>query len=141
MHIDFLVIEAAGAAQIVHEPKWPAIQKAIQGLDGIIKTVVCLVKIRDCHMDIGGGAGGRCVVAATFDNETFKMAIDPPRGREPISAKVNGQLNEYPAEVLVTKDVALKAAKLFSEKGVLEPSVQWRCTKEAPTAPSPATPA
>ena len=47
MFIDFLVIETAGAAQLVHEPKWPAIQSAIKGLNGVIKTMVCLVKIQE----------------------------------------------------------------------------------------------
>jgi hypothetical protein len=136
MFIDFLVIETSGVAQIVHEPKLPAIQAAIKALDGDTKTVVCLVKIAHTRMDIGGGAHQQCVVNAGND-KTFYVAIDPTRGTDPIKVKVNGQENNYPADMLVTKDVALKAAKLFSETGKLEPTVHWRSTAEAPPAPHP----
>lgn len=132
MFIEFLIIETAGAAQIVHEPKWPAVQSAIQGLDGIVKTTVCLMKTHECRMDIGGGANDRCVVAGTVDNDAFHMLIEPARGKEPVKVRVNGQVNDYPAEVLVAKVSALKAAKLFAEKGQWEPTVQWRSTTDAP---------
>lgn len=133
MFIDFLVIETAGAAQVMHEPKWPMILSAIQNLDGIGKTMVCLVKIKDCRMDIGGGANDRCVVSGTVDNEAYHMLIEPARGKEPVEAKVNGQVNDYPGEVLVAKVSALRAAKLFAEKGQWEPSLQWRSTADVPS--------
>lgn len=139
MFIDFLVIETAGVAQVVHEPKWPAIQTAIQGLDGIVRTMVCLMKTNEFRMDIGGGAHDRCVVSGTMDDEAFHMLIEPARGKEPVQATVNGQNNDYPAEVLVAKMSVLKAAKLFAEKGQWEPSVQWRSTAEAQSSSPSAT--
>lgn len=129
--IDFLVIETSGVAQIVHEPKWPAILAAIQALDGDVKTVICLVKIAGTRMDIGSGAEERCVVSAGNDHE-FYLATEPGRGTEPVKVKVNQQENDYPKEVLIRKDVALKAAKLFTDTGKLEPTIHWRSTKDAP---------
>jgi hypothetical protein len=87
-------------------------------------------------MDISGGADQRCVVSAG-DDKAFYMAIEPARGRDPVKIKVNGQTNDYPSELLVAKEAALKAAKLFSELGKLEPTVQWRSTAEGPHAPKP----
>ena len=131
MFIEFMVVETTGVAQVVHKPKWPAIQSAIQGLDGIVKTMICLMKTNECRMDIGGGAHDRCVVSGTVDNEAYHMLIEAMRGKEPVKITVNGQINDYPAEVLVAKVSVLKAAKLFAEKGQWEPSVQWRSTVDA----------
>jgi hypothetical protein len=128
MFAKFLDIENDGAYEFVHEPKLPQIAKAIAALDGNMKTVVCLEAEKNTHMDIGGGGPTGCVVALTYDNQKFYTLIDPAASGENVEVKVGGDARPYPAEMLVSKEVALKAAKTFAETGAAEPSLHWRDT-------------
>lgn len=132
MFAKFLDIETEGAYEFVANPHWAPIAKAVGALDGNTKTIVCLEGDRGTHMDIGGGGSEGCVVALTYDNAKFYTLIDPAAAGENIAVKVGGDARPYPANMLVSKDVALKAAKTFAETGAAEPSLHWRNTADVP---------
>ena len=134
MFAKFLHIEDDGAYEFVADPQLPAIAKAIAALDGAIKSVLCLEGEQNMHMDIGGGGPQGCVVALTYDNQKFYTLINPASAGELVDVKVGAVPRPYPAEMLVPKEVALKAAKTFAETGAAEPSLHWRDTAEAGAA-------
>ena len=70
------------------------------------------------------------MVYATGDQETFFTAVEPGKSGGSVEITVGQQTNKYPTELLVGKDIVLKAAKLFTETGKLEPNVHWRSTEE-----------
>lgn len=131
MFVKFLDIEDDGAYEFVPDPQFPAIAKAITALDGNKKTIVCLEGERNMHMDIGGGGPQGCVVALTYDSQKFYTLINPAVTGENVELKVGGAPRPYPAEMLVPKELALKAAKTFAESGAAEPSLHWRDTADA----------
>jgi hypothetical protein len=128
-YIDFLGIESHGKFENIHEPKPPQIEKAIKGLDGDAHTMVILHAIPDAHLMIGGGRSDWCVLSLTIKQKEFYCLLNPaPLANMPpmVRMKVNTQENMYPREMLVPKDMALKVAHPFAEKGELDPSLQWR---------------
>jgi hypothetical protein len=129
MYIEFLEIETHGKFEIVHEPKPPQVEKAIKGLDGDAHTMVILHVIPDAHLMVGGGKSGWCVLSVIIKQKQFYCLLNPaPLENMPatVTMKVNSQDGKYPREMLVTKDMALKVAKPFAEKGELDPALQWR---------------
>jgi hypothetical protein len=131
MFVKFLDVEDDGAYDFIMDPQWPVIAKAINSLDGDKKTIVCLEGQGEMHMDIGGGGPSGCVVALTYDKQKFYTLINPAVTGENVELKVGGAPRPYPAEMLVPKELALKAAKTFSESGAAEPSLHWRDTADA----------
>jgi len=128
-YIDFLAIETNGKFEHIHEPKPPQIEKAVKGLDGDAHTMVILHAVPDSHIMIGGGRSGWCVLSLTIKQKEFYCLLNPiPLANMPpmVRMKVNSQENMYPREMLVPKDMALKVAQPFAEKGELDPSLQWR---------------
>jgi Immunity protein Imm1 len=132
MFAKHLSIEDGDAYELITDPEWERVGKAIKELNGKERTIICLEGERKTHMTIGGGPQVY-VVYATGDHETFYTAISPSKSGDSVEVAVGQQLARYTPELLVGQDVVLKAAKLFAEKGELEPSVHWRSTEEAQT--------
>jgi hypothetical protein len=130
MFVKHLSIEDGDAYELITDPEWERVGKAIKELNGKEHTVICLEGEKQTHMTIGGGPDV-FVLYATGDHETFFTAVDPGKRGETVEISVGQQTNKYPAELLVAKEVVLKAAKTFAETGKLEPSVPWRTTEEA----------
>ena len=127
MLIKNLAIEEGSSYEVVPNPQWDPIAKAIQSLDGKERTMVSLEGGEKTHMAIGGGPDV-CVVFATADNETFHRAIDPEKAGSDVEVVVGQQKHQYPAEFLIGKEMAIKAAKTFAELGALEESLHWLTT-------------
>ena len=134
MFAKHLSIEDGDSYDLITDPKWERVVEAIKEMNGKEHTIICLEGESKIHMTIGGGPEV-FVVYASGDQETFFTAVDPGKSGGSVEITVGQQTNEYPAELLVGKDVVLKAAKLFAETGKLEPNVHWRSTEEA-QAPS-----
>lgn len=130
MFAKFLDIETDGAFEFVADPEWAPIATAVRALDGNEKTLVCLEGDQNTHMDIAGGAADGCVVALTYDSQKYYTLINPAATGENIVLKIGGQSREYPAEMLVSKEIALQAAKTFAQTGAAEPSLHWRDTAD-----------
>ncbi len=130
MFAKFLDIEDDGAFEFVMDPQWAPITTAVNALDGQGKTLVCLEGDRNTHMDIAGGGAAGCVVALTYDNEKYYTLINPAAAGHNIPVKIGSESREYPAEMLVSREIALKAAKAFAQTGVAEPSLHWRNTAD-----------
>jgi hypothetical protein len=129
MHIEFLEIETNGKFEIIHEPKPPQVEKAVKGLDGDAHTMVVLHAIPGSHMMVGGGKSGWCVLSVIIKQREFYCLLNPaPLDNMPamVNMKVNSEKGLYPRQMLVTKDMAVKVAKPFAEKGEIDPSLQWR---------------
>jgi hypothetical protein len=130
MFAKHLSIEDGDSYELVTDPEWERVGKAIKELNGKEHSIICLEGEGKMHMTIGGGPE-RFVVYATGDHETFFTAIDPGKSGGSVEVAVGQQVGQYPPELLVSQDVVLKAAKLFVEKGKLEPGVHWRSTEDA----------
>lgn len=131
MFVKHLSIEDGDAYELVTDPEWERVGEAIKEMNGKEHTVICLQGESKIHMTIGGGPDV-FVVYASDDDETFYTAFDPGNSGGSADLTVGQQANKYPLELLVGKDVVLKAAKLFAEKGELDPNVNWRSTEDVP---------
>ena len=131
MFAKHLSIEDGDSYELVTDPEWEKVGEAIKEMNGKEHTVICLQGESKIHMTIGGGPDV-FVLYASDDDETFYTAFDPGQGGGSADLNVGQQTNKYPLELLVGKDVVLKAAKLFAEKGELDPNVSWRSTEDVP---------
>ena len=131
MFAKHLSIEDGDFYELVTDPEWERVGEAIKEMNGKEHTVICLQGESKIHMTIGGGPDV-FVVYASDDDEMFYAAFDPGRGGGSADLNVGQQTNKYPVELLVGKDVVLKAAKLFAETGELDPNVNWRSTEDVP---------
>ena len=131
MFAKHLSIEDGDAYELVTDPEWERVGEAIKEMNGKEHTIICLQGESKIHMTIGGGPDV-FVVYASDDDETFYTAFDSGKSGGSADLNIGQQTNKYPVELLVGKDVVLKAAKLFAEKGELDPNVSWRSTEDVP---------
>jgi hypothetical protein len=115
------VCEWRGDRRIDHEapdPTWEEVEKAIRTLNN--RDVNDVYLSADAEDDeeflcIGGG-DGRYVVTGAFE-ETFPTVVDPGRGSGEEPLVVGGQEGSYPSRMIVSLDVALRAARSYYESG------------------------
>ena len=121
MAIQLLTIcEWKGTGRIDHEapdPTWEEIEKGIRALNN--RDVNDVYLYADAENDeeflcIGGG-DGRYVVTGAYE-ESFPTVVDPERGGEELLV-VGGQEGSYPSRMIVSLDVALRAARSYFESG------------------------
>jgi len=117
-------IEPSGA--ILLHPSWEDIETAILKLNGESYTIVRLQGQDEGHMAVGGGAHGRYIVYATFDNEEFFNLVSADKAIGSVPLSIGGQEQHIPMETVVEVALVFKAAKTFVELGELEPSLQWK---------------
>lgn len=111
---------------IIEGASLDAIEKAVQSLDGQIRTLVMLNAIEPSHMAIGGGGkNGLCVVYASFDGNRFFRATRESATSTPVTVRAGGQDGEYSQRLTVDRETALRAARTFAESGQLDPSIIW----------------
>jgi hypothetical protein len=108
----------------VERPSWPAIQESIARLDGQEHTIAILSGKDEAHLAIGGG-GGRYVVYATVDNQSFHNLVDPGRGAEEERLVAGGQEGAYPARQVISLEEALEAAREYAATGALSKALHW----------------
>ena len=133
MFAKYLSIEDGDAYDLVTKPEWKRVLEAIGEMNGKEHTLICLEGETKKHLTIGGGPDV-FVVYATGDEEPFFTAIDPAKAGDSVEMTVGQQTAKYPADLLVGKEVVLKAAKLFAETGKLEQTVHWRSTEDVPSS-------
>ncbi len=109
----------------IQEPSLADMERAIDRLDGRTHTMVILGTANEAHLAIGGG-GGQYLVYATYDNVTFwsLLSSDAPEGFMPLN--VGGQVGEYPAKQIVSRDRAMMAARTFFVSGKRESALEWK---------------
>jgi hypothetical protein len=129
MFAKHLSIEDGDAYELVTDPEWERVGEAIKEMNGKEHTIICLEGESKLHMTIGGGPDA-FVIYASGDQETFFTAVDAGKSGGSLEITVGQQTNEYPAELLVGKDVVLKAAKKRAN---------WSRTFIGPPAPKPAS--
>ena len=111
---------------VVPSPTWDQIAKAIQELDGMVRTLVTITIQEPSHMAIGGGGGnGLYVVYATRDGERFRTATRQIEFTKKAVVNAGGQEGEFPENRCVELATALTAAKSFAESGQLDPAIKW----------------
>lgn len=108
----------------VEFPSLDQVEQAVKHLDAERHSLVTLEAGGEAHMAIGGG-GGRFIVYATFDNETFHNLLAGGDSEQMVTLFVGGQDGEYPAKTVVSEEAALTAAKTFAESGKLDPALSW----------------
>ena len=128
----FLDVETEGIFTFAMDPKWPAIELALRGLNGKTKTLVCLEGPPPMHMDIAGGDANRYIVSLSYDNDKHYILQIPGGSAELVEMKAGGAKSLYPTSMLVPLDMALAAAKAFAETGVAMPGLPWFGTEDIP---------
>jgi hypothetical protein len=112
-------------SEVVEQPSWDAVLRAVQRLDGGACDSVVLNGPQEAYMGIVGGHEGQYVVAGRRrDGKPFILTSGEWRGRwVPVIA--GGQENEYADNEVVTLEDALAAARTFFESGECDPRFQW----------------
>jgi hypothetical protein len=66
---------------LIENPSWNQVEKAIRELDGENQTLVTLGVNEDTYMSIGGGKN-KYIVTVTFDNFNFYILIDSAKSEQ-----------------------------------------------------------
>ncbi|MFK0734049.1 MAG: Imm1 family immunity protein [Gloeotrichia echinulata DVL01] len=113
---------------VIENPNWSQIEKAIRELDGKSQTLITLGINEDSYMSIGGGTN-QYVVTVTFDNLDFYILIDSTKSEQIQTLVVGGQRGNYPANQCVDLLRCLLAARTFTESGKLDELLTWEQDK------------
>lgn len=102
--------------RVVETPHWCDVEEAIRALNNNERNDLYLTpdkKDPETYLGIGGG-NGRYLVTGSNRNETFPTLVLPHNPAKPVvEIVVGGQAAEYPANWIVSLDLALRAAKSF----------------------------
>jgi Immunity protein Imm1 len=109
---------------LIENPSWNQVEKAIRELDGEHQTLVTLGVNEDTYMSIGGGEN-KYIVTVTFDNFNFYILIDSTKSEQIEKLVVGGQKGNYPANQCVDLLRCLLAARTFTELGKLDDLLTW----------------
>jgi Immunity protein Imm1 len=109
---------------LIENPSWNQVEKAIRELDGEHQTLVTLGVNEDTYMSIGGGEN-KYIVTVTFDNFNFYILIDSTKSEQIEKLVVGGQKGNYPATQCVDLLRCLLAARTFTELGKLDDLLTW----------------
>lgn len=120
-------IEQSGA--ILLNPSWEDIDAAIRKLNGETYTIVRLQGKYEAHMVIGGGAHGRYIVYATFNNEDFFNLASDDKAIGSVLLCIGGREENLSMETVVDFALVFKAVGAFVELGELESTLQWKASK------------
>ncbi|MDH5563638.1 MAG: Imm1 family immunity protein [Nitrospirota bacterium] len=105
------------------------IDAAIRKLNGGKYAIVTLQGQDEAYLAIGGGAHGRYIVYATFNNEKFFYLVPDDKAMGSALLFIGGQEGDFPMETIVDVDLLFKAVKIFVEIGELESDLQWKTSK------------
>jgi hypothetical protein len=117
-------IEQSGT--ILSNPSWEDVDAAIRKLNGKKFTIVRLQGKDEAHMAIVGGAHGRYIVYATFNNEEFFNLVSAEKATGSILFFIGGREQDLPMETVVDVDLVFKAVTTFVECGEFESNLQWK---------------
>jgi hypothetical protein len=109
---------------VVSNPTEADLVEAIDALDGKVHTIAIVGAEGDAHLAVGGGRD-RFVVYATYDNATFHNLKRLRGGEAIVRLVVGGQEGEYPADQVVDRDQAVRAATRFLLDGRLGDDLGW----------------
>ncbi len=114
------------------DPEWEQIEEAIRSMDGSCRPSVTLSLGEEAHMGIGGGKQGRVIVYATFDGESFHNLLP----EDISSGEIEMCVCCFPVGVELKETasvgLAVEAARVLSEKGILGPTFPWDSLPEGP---------
>lgn len=110
------------------DPSWDSVEAAIRALNNEDRNDVYLYPRKsdsETYLCVGGGAG-RYVVTGSVGNQTFPTVVEPSvaPGRYEVIV-VGGQASRFPAEHILTLDVALPAVRAFYDSCRFEGGGTW----------------
>jgi hypothetical protein len=135
---------------VIENPNWQQIKKAICDLNGNTKTLVSLEADNESYMMVGGGNHGKYIVTVTFDHEVFyslvrqiyempklhnrrrkiilrrRMIVNNMSYAHEIKLVVGGQEGNYSGKICVDLHQCLIAAITFYESGELKSLFTWK---------------
>jgi hypothetical protein len=118
----------------IASPSWGDVEREVGALDGRTQTLVMLAPAPpkgapegDHQMAIGGGTDGHFIVYATDDNLSFANLIDPEKraADRKVRMLIGGQEGEYCEAQLVSRELALRAARRYLDDGRCAPDLTW----------------
>lgn len=128
-------IDRFNQEEVIETPTWNQIETAIRELNGKNKTLVTIGAEDDTYMSIGGGAEGKYIVTATFDNFDFYVLVNLLKVDNQIEKLVvGGQKGNYSKKMCVDLLPSLLAARTFAESGRLDTLLSWEEDKSLVTA-------
>jgi hypothetical protein len=128
------VVTLTTDTKIVTNPTWADVEREVCALDARAQTLVILAPSPpkgapegDHHMAIGGGSDDRFIVYTTEDNLSFWNLTDPEQsGAEgKVQMSIGGQVGDYRKAQLVSRDLALRAARQYVEDGRRAADLIW----------------
>lgn len=108
----------------VDDVSWAMLDAAVNRLDGQRYTQIVLQYPDRSNMIIGGGPEHFNVLIATADDRFFVLR-NPGTPEGVIQLIAGGQRGDYPAETLVGRDEALRAARVYLELGIADETQKW----------------
>jgi hypothetical protein len=125
MYATRLIIDA----DEINAPPWDMAESAICTLDNARKTLVMLQADEDHWIGCGGGGMGaeaKYLVTVT-DGASYYHAITPSSdaAAAPVRLVVGGQAVDYPSRSCVELATALRAFRVYTQTGVLDPDTRW----------------
>lgn len=115
-------------------PTWADVEREVAALDGLQQTLVMLAPATpkgapegDHHMAIAGDGQDHFVVYMTEDNLNFWNVTDPKRrgAEHKVRMNIGGQEGEYKEAQLVSREMALSAARRYVDDGGRAPELVW----------------
>ena len=117
-----------------YDPIWSEIEDAISNMeiDGVSGLYLSPEADGDCdYMGIGGGESGKFIVAVEilqedkFSSYTLINHINSAP-EETVTMKVCTQVGTYSSRICLDLETVLKAAKIYAELGICDPSLVWK---------------
>jgi hypothetical protein len=110
--------------ELVCNPGVEQFERALQGLDGNKRTLLCLESAKGPQLVVGGGDGGYIVYIAFSDMEFWNLLSDI-ESDERVLITAGGQQGDYPLRQVVDKQRAYQAGVAFLRHGGLAENLKW----------------
>ena len=96
----------------------------IGALDGVARTLVTIYR-ESAHLSVGGSARDGLIVYCSVDHESFWQLLGDTDSEGYAAVVAGGQVGQYPARHIITREAAVRAAVEFLEHGDRPLHMQW----------------
>lgn len=131
MSLEYLGIDFTTKRELHRDPTWTAARDAIDLLDGLSVNMVRLSTVAGTSLMIGGGLDGQYVVSAIHSNGVSTALLDPLSDGPAIGIRNGRSFRAFPAQMVVSKALVIRAADLFWRKGNFDTNLSWRVADDA----------
>ena len=109
---------------VIQHPTEDDFIRALDALDGVERTLLCLEASNGRQLTIGGG-DGNYVVYAAFSEHEFWNLLSNVSENQTIMVVAGGQKGDFAARQVVDRASAQIAGIAFMRQGELDQSLRW----------------